>query len=163
MVIEGLEIMPPFGTNTNTPTAIKGVVIGAWIRATLDHTFPGFADKMISEAVSKVALLSWQTAARLRNATCKFSCLCLYRLTTIALAEPNDSDAANTCYGAKRDKTAKALAYKVYGFATEGDKLWLHQKLAFLVSCLGTFRDVAGALLIGSHSTNYSMFEREGQ
>ncbi len=39
----------------------------------------------------------------------------------------------------------------------------LHQKLAFLVSCLGTFRDVAGAISIGLLPLHYSTFERVAQ
>lgn len=37
-----------------------------------------------------------------------------------------------------------------------------HRKLAFLVSSLGTFRDVAGALSIGCYSFNYITFDLKG-
>jgi hypothetical protein len=32
----------------------------------------------------------------------------------------------------------------------------LHRKFTFLMSCLGTFRDVAEALSIGYYSSNYT-------
>lgn len=128
------------------------------------------ADRPISLADRTVICEIRPTVVRAAS-VCMLPKACLQR----GLASGLKSVAQNVAFGFASNPSVSAARYRRNGRKLTASTVAVsvrdfirgiiegHRKLAFLVSCLGTFRDVAGAISIGVLLLHFTIFERVEQ
>lgn len=140
--MESVEIMLPLITNSDAATAVIGMRLVFWIGTTLNYARPNFIECTVTQAVSGVVAhgnFFLQATAGFGLAAKKICRQHIAGVSAIAQAFPLDIPTGVPGDRAKRDKATKSLARDVFCVFGKGDKLGMHQKLSFLVSCQERF------------------------